>query len=127
MPTPNCMRLCRIHLFCWVMVSLSGCANTTHMALYQNTNLGLKGGLNPQNSNVSVKIGFSREFISVIPKVQHEDPAVEHPQEAGSVFAASRVDIQGLNVPEIEEIIVTGDAAVEFARSKEGHDAVKIP
>lgn len=95
-----------------------GCANTSHMALYQNTVLGVNGAVNPDNSNVHLKVGFSRDFITVIPKVKREDGEMQ----AGSVFATSRTNVKGLNIPEVDEVIITGDAAARFAKTKDGHE-----
>ena len=102
---------------------LCGCANTSHMALYQNTVLGVNGAVNPENSNVHVKVGFSREFITIIPKVANPDPTnPEVEKEAGSVFATSRTNVSGLNIPEVDEVIITGTAAHKFAATQAGHE-----
>ena len=47
-----------------------GCANVSHMVLYQNTNLGLKGSVSPSTGNTSIKVGFERDFLTILPKVK---------------------------------------------------------
>lgn len=109
-------------VFC-LGAAISGCANTSHMALYQNTVLGVNGAVNPENSNVHLKVGFSRDFVTIVPKVEDPDPNTpEVKKEAGSVFATSRINVKGLGIPEVDEVIITGTAAHRFAASKAGHE-----
>ena len=89
-----------------------GCANTTHMYLVQETQLGLQGSINPQNNNVKLRIGYGRKLATIIPKVQiNQDAQGPDRFEAGSVFVSSSADFEGLHIPEVDEIIATGKAA----------------
>jgi hypothetical protein len=96
-----------------------GCANVSHALVYQDTTLGINGGASPQNGNINLKIGFQRNFASVVPKVKNPNPnSPDAPDvEAGSVFAASRYSVKGLQLPDIDEFIVTGDAAAELGKA----------
>lgn len=101
-------------------LALVSCANVSHMLLYQDTNLGIKGGYNPETSNVSLHIGFRRNFVTLVPKVNHDmsgDPA-KADLESASVFSASSMTLRGLAVPDIDEMVVTGDAAVALGGTK---------
>ncbi len=92
-----------------------GCANPSHAVLYQQTTLGVNAGTNPETGNFKLRVGFKREFAAVIPKVvlpaDPNNPEAGEKIEAGSTFSASRYSVKGLQIPEVEEFIVTGDAA----------------
>ena len=88
---------------------ISACANTSHMLVYQHTNFGLNAGVNPQSGNLHVRIGHRQDFACVIPKVKDETSGTI---KAGSSYVASRVRVHGpLQVPDIAEIVATGNAA----------------
>ena len=106
----------------------AGCANVSHLVLYQNTNLGLKGSVSPQTGNTSIKFGFDRQFLTIVPKVKIDNQANNNPNEtqtleAADVFSASRVNVRGLFVPDVEELILTGDAAKKYANSDSARKA----
>jgi hypothetical protein len=88
------------------------------MLLYTDTSLGIKGGLNPETNTVSMHVGFRRNFATIVPKVQEvENGQPTGEMEAASVYSASRVALHGLHVPDVEEMVVTGDAAEALGQS----------
>ena len=99
-------------------LSLSACANVSHMLLYQDTSLGIKGGLNPETNTANIHVGFRRNFATIVPKVQPTvNGAPAGDMEAASVYSASNMVIRGLQVPDIDEIVVTGDAAAALGKT----------
>ena len=110
-----------------VLLGSAACANVSHLVLYQNTNLGLKGTVSPQTGNTSIKVGFDREFLAILPKIKVDNPDGTQVLEAGTVFSASRVNVRGLNVPDVEELILTGDAAKIYARTPDARKAFESP
>src|SRR4051794_3050422 len=98
---------------CLCAAALCGCANVSHMLLYTDTSLGIKGGLNPETNSVSMHVGFRRNFATIVPKVrvvaENGQPTGE--MEAASVYSTSKIGLHGLHVPDVDEMVVTGDAA----------------
>jgi hypothetical protein len=99
---------------------LSGCANSTHMFMAQETNLGLVGSVSPQTGNVKVDIGYHRWLATVIPKVNNIQPDGTENEVAGSVFIASHGGFHYLDIPEISDLVATGTAANNLASTGEG-------
>jgi hypothetical protein len=91
-----------------------GCANSTHMFLVQQTQLGLAGSVNPQNNSAKIVIGYHRTIATVIPKVDRSPDATAADStnmDAGSVLVASRASFRYLHIPELDEFVATGGAA----------------
>ncbi len=97
---------------------LAGCANVPHAVLYQETTLGVSAGTNPESGNLKVRVGFKRDFASITPKVR-TTPGDDTTIDAGSTFVASRYSVKGLDIPEVEEVMVTGEAAASLGKSPE--------
>jgi hypothetical protein len=108
---------------CLCAVALCGCANVSHMLLYTDTSLGIKGGLNPETNTVSMHVGFRRNFATIVPKVQEvENGKPTGEMEAASVYSTSKMALHGLHVPDVEEMVVTGDAADALGQSSAALD-----
>lgn len=109
---------------CLCTLALYGCANVSHMLLYTDTSLGIKGGLNPETNTVSMHVGFRRNFATIVPKVrepaENGEPTGE--MEAASVYSTSKMGLHGLHVPDVEETVVTGDAAYALGLSPNALD-----
>ena len=113
----NSVKSChRWHSLLLLSVAVSGCANSSHLLIYQHTNLGLNSGINPQTGNLHVRIGLRRDFACVIPKVTMKNQDTDTQDiKAASSYVVSRVRIRGpLEVPDIAEIIATGKAAAQM-------------
>ena len=109
---------CLAPLLAAAALAFGACANVTHTMLYQDSNLGIKGGYNPETSNIAIHVGFRRNFATIVPKVNHDLTGTAEDLDAASVYNASTMVVRGLSVPDIDEITVTGDAAVALASSK---------
>jgi hypothetical protein len=117
--------LARVGLFLSA-IALSACANVSHMLLYQDTSLGIKGGLNPETNTASIHVGFRRNFATIVPKVKEtENGQPTGEMEAASVYSASKMVIRGLQLPDIDETVVTGDAAYALGQSADALDPFK--
>lgn len=97
-------------------IAFSGCANSSHLLIYQHTNFGLNSGINPQSGNLHVRIGLRRDFACVIPKITMNNQETGTDDiKAASSYVVSRVRVHGpLEVPDIAEIIATGKAAAQM-------------
>lgn len=106
------------------LVALTGglmsCANTSHLLVYQHTNLGLNAGASPQSGNVHARVGLRREFACIVPKVQTPQNEKDPKIEAASSYVASRVKITNIyRSPEIDEVIATGEAASQLGEKSD--------
>jgi hypothetical protein len=103
-------------------LSFSSCNNISHVLVYQHSNVGFCSGLNPQTNNVHVRLGIRQEVAALIPKVDHnltDDPKATDP-DAASTYIAMRVNVDNpFATPEVNELIATGQAAVNIASDKE--------
>lgn len=99
-------------------LSFSSCNNISHVLVYQHSNVGFCSGLNPQTNNVHVRLGIRQEVAALIPKVDHnitDDPKATDP-DAASTYIAMRVNVDNpFATPEVNELIATGQAAVNVA------------
>jgi hypothetical protein len=111
--------LCSSVMVCGV----TSCTNSTHLLLYQHSNLGMNTGVNPANQNVHVRIGARSQFAAVVPKYvdtfKGQDgtaltTADGEPQfEAASAYFGSRFRVTSIwQIPEAAQVLVTGQAAV---------------
>jgi len=108
-------------LLCGVAaLAFCSCANVSHMLLYHDRHLGIKGGVNPETNNVAINVGYRSNFASIIPKVEPDPVNAPKTYEAASVYSSSRIVIRGLGVPDVEELTATGDAAVAVGKSADG-------
>jgi hypothetical protein len=107
------------------LVALTGglmsCANTSHLLVYQHTNLGLNAGASPQSGNIHARVGLRREFACIVPKVKTPQNEEDTPKiEAASSYVASRVKITSVfKSPEIDEVIATGMAASQLGEKND--------
>ncbi len=131
-----------IHLTCIASAAVIGssCTNSSHLLLYQHSNMGMNTGINPANQNVHVRIGVRSEFAAVVPKYKkkEEEPAPgqttkpEPNYEAASAYFGSRFRVSSIwQIPEAAEVLVTGQAAVIAAsngrlRLAAGHDQPQV-
>lgn len=110
----------------------ASCTNSSHLLLYQHSNLGMNTGINPANQNVHVRIGARSEFAALIPKYkvrQAEGVKTSEPNfEAASAYFGSRFRVTSIwKIPEAAQVLVTGNAAVIAAsggrlKLEENHD-----
>lgn len=106
------------------IASLTSCQNSSHLLLYQQANLGLNAAINPSTQNLHVRIGLRREFGAIVPKYEMEPnpdtPGIPDPHEkkAASAYFGSRARITSpWRVPEVAEVMATGDAAIAAAQA----------
>lgn len=113
------------------MICLSAsCTNSSHLLVYQHSNLGLNTGINPANQSVHVRIGVRNEVVAIVPKyvIPPKGTEVEKKFEAASAYFGTRFRINSIwEVPEAAEVLATGNAAVLAAskgrlRLTKGHD-----
>lgn len=115
---------CKIGLIAiCAIASLTSCQNSSHLLLYQQSNLGLNAAINPSTQNLHVRIGLRREFGAIVPKYEMEadsetlgipDP---HEKKAASAYFGSRARITSpWRVPEVAEVMATGEAATIAAK-----------
>lgn len=103
---------------------LCGCQNSSHLILYQQSSLGLNSAIDPATQNLHVRIGLRREFGAIIPKYEKEDGKNE--KQAASAYFGSRARITGpFRVPEVAEVMATGEAATIAARAGNAMDFAK--
>ena len=106
-----------------ILFGVTSCTNSTHLLLYQHSNLGMNTGVNPANQNVHVRIGARSQFAAVVPKYvdtyKGKDGAAQatangEPQfEAASAYFGSRFRVTSIwKIPEAAQVLVTGQAAV---------------
>lgn len=105
-------------------VSISGCANTSHVVVYQHSNFGLNAGMNPATQSIHVRLGMRNEFAIITPKLEY-DTTVEKMDPSGNVttvpakgyhaassYVATRFRVKDpFKAPEVAEIVATGKAA----------------
>lgn len=109
----------------------TSCTNSSHLLVYQHSNLGMSTGINPANQSVHVRIGVRNQVVAIVPKyaIEPEDGRKKK-FEAASAYFATRFRINSIwEVPEAAEVLATGNAAVLVAskgklKLKEGHDDV---
>ena len=100
------------------LIFLAACANVSHVVIYQDNQLGIKGSYSSDTNSGTLVIGYRNKFASLIPKV---DPAVTGSDyQAASVYAGSQMVVHGLGVPDVDEITATGQAAIYVASSSGG-------
>lgn len=105
--------------------TLTSCSNSSHLLLYQQSNLGLNAGINPSTQNLHVRIGLRRQFGAIIPKYTtgETNPDGTQTNKAASAYFGSRARITGpFRVPEVAEVMATGAAAVIAAKSGKALD-----
>lgn len=106
--------------------SLSSCQNSSHLILYQQSNLGLNAAVDPATQNLHVRIGLRREFGAIVPK--YEDDAKPGDKQAASAYFGSRARVTSpFRVPEVAEVMATGDAAIIAAKAGNALDFAKTP
>jgi hypothetical protein len=109
-----------------MICNLSSCANSSHLLLYQQSNLGLNTGMNPSTQNLHVRVGLRREFGAIIPKYSKDEGGFE--TQAASAYFGSRARITSpWRVPEVSEVMATGPAAVIAAKSGKSLDLTSNP
>lgn len=92
---------------------LASCNNISHLLVYQHSNIGFCAGLNPETTNVHVRLGVRQEVATLVPKVEiptgNNDETVKN---AASAYVGMRVKmLSAFAVPEVEEIVASGKAA----------------
>lgn len=108
----------------------TSCTNSSHLLVYQHSNLGLNTGINPANQSVHVRAGVRNEVVAIVPKyvIPPKDGEKENKFEAASAYFGTRFRINSIwEVPEAAEVLATGNAAVLAASKgrltlKAGHD-----
>lgn len=106
-----------------IACGFTSCTNSTHLLLYQHSNLGMNTGVNPANQNVHVRIGARSQFAAVVPKYvdtyKGQDGKAastadrESQFEAASAYFGSRFRVTSIwQIPEAAQVLVTGKAAV---------------
>ena len=109
--------LWQIGLIASALSWLAGCSSPSHLFLYQDSTLGLNGGVNPQTNNVDLHIGYHRDFYMLAPKIATDGSTA---YDAASSYGYSKIVINGLSVPDIDELVATGTAATLMAGSGSG-------
>lgn len=102
--------------------NLTSCSNSSHLLLYQQSNLGLNAGINPSTQNLHVRVGLRRQFGAIVPKYALVETdvngTVTTTNKAASAYFGSRARITSpFRVPEVAEVMATGRAAVIAAQS----------
>jgi hypothetical protein len=113
---------------------MTSCTNSSHLLLYQHSNLGLNTGINPANQSIHVRVGVRSEFAAVVPKYvkKQTDLKAKKDFEAASAYFGSRFRVSSIwKIPEAAEVLVTGQAAVIAAskgrlRLKENYDKPEV-
>ncbi len=105
------------------MLFATACSNSSHLLLYQQSNLGLNAGLNPATQNLHVRVGLRRQFGAIVPK--YAVGAEGERNQAASAFFGSRARVSHpFRVPEVAEVMATGRAAVIAAQGGNALDFV---
>jgi hypothetical protein len=92
--------------------NLASCSNSSHLLLYQQSNLGLNAGVNPSTQNIHVRVGLRREFGAIVPKYTIDKDG-KATNQAASAYFGSRARVKSpFRVPEVAEVMATGPAAV---------------
>lgn len=92
---------------------LASCNNISHLMVYQHSNIGFCAGLNPETTNVHVRLGIRQEVATLVPKVAVPVAGKDKPENnAASSYVGMRVKmLSAFDVPEVEEIVASGAAA----------------
>ncbi|HEY1050766.1 MAG TPA: hypothetical protein VGE39_13445 [Prosthecobacter sp.] len=115
------MKLPRLACLILVSMAASSCNNTSHLLVYQHTNVGFCAGINPETSNVHVRLGIREENVIVAPKIEKDCD-----KTAASAFVATRVNVKSVfGTPEVNELVATGQAADNIARDPKSLDPFK--
>ena len=108
----------RTRLLCGCVAPiLAGCANVSHVMICNDTHLGIKGGLSPATNCSSISIGYRNRFATVIPKIDRSLDPTHSDFDAASVLMGNHAVLHGLDVPDVEEIVATGQTAIEIAKN----------
>jgi hypothetical protein len=107
---------------------LCGCQNSSHLLLYQQSSLGLNAAVNPSTQNLHARIGLRREFGAIVPKYEKtKDDGTTENQAASSYFGSRTRITSPFRVPEVAEIMATGEAATIAARAGNAMNFAKTP
>ena len=119
----------RITIPLLAVLLLASCQNSSHLIVYQHSNLGFNVGVNPETSNVHVRLGLRQEVGTIVPKVdlsdeeggqEQSEPGVRKTKRfnAASAYAAVRMNTREIYMaPEVNEIVASGQAAINLASS----------
>lgn len=113
------MRLLHLLAFTAPICLLASCNNISHLLVYQHSNVGFCAGLNPETSNVHVRLGIRQECGTMVPKVMVPKAGTDTKEAtAASAYVGMRVTVRSaFAVPEVEEIVASGLAAENVART----------
>ena len=104
-------------LFCQTVAALLSisCTNSSHLLVYQHSNVGLNTGINPANQSIHARIGVRSEVAAIVPKyeIKGANKTEEGKYEAASAYFGTRFRVNSIwEVPEAAEVLTTGNAAV---------------
>jgi len=95
-----------------IVTMLGGCeANQLYMGT--KTVVGVNAGVNPDQTNGWLVVGYDRTFAAVVPR-SVDDPTTGR-QEAMASLVCSRVAVRGITLKQYRESIATGKAAEDFS------------
>lgn len=104
-----------------ILTGFTSCQNSSHLLLYQQSSLGLNAAVNPTTQNLHVRIGLRREFGAIVPKYERDDDSGE--KQAASAYFGSRARVTSpFRVPEVAEVMATGEAATLAAQAGDALD-----
>lgn len=95
---------------------LPGCeANQLYLA--HRAVVGINAGVNPEQTEGTLLIGYDRAFATVIPRSVPVDPTKGGGNDAMSALVCSELAVDGITVRRYTESLATGLAAVKFAKA----------
>ena len=99
-----------------VLALLPGCeANQLYLA--HRTVVGINAGVNPEQTDGTLLIGYDRAFATIIPRSVPSDPAKGSSNDAMSALVCSELAVEGITVRRYTESVATGQAAINFAKA----------
>ena len=97
-----------------IVTMLGGCdANQLYMG--SKTVGGVNAGVNPDQTNGWLVVGYDRTFAAVVPR-SVDDPTTGR-KEAMASLVCSRVAVKGITLKQYRESIATGKAAEDFSEA----------
>lgn len=111
-------------LLTFALVTLSGCA-TNNLYVAHDTVIGLNAKLSDTRQQGSLVIGYDRDYVTMIPKsvtVVDDNGVVK--KDAMASIGCNRVQVQGAQLVEYRDFVITGDAAIALAKDLSGDTKV---
>lgn len=104
--------------------TLSGCA-TNNLYVAHDTVIGLNAKLSDTRQQGSLVIGYDRDYVTIIPKsVTIPDGKGGVKKDAMASLGCNRVQVQGAQLVEYRDFVITGDAAIALAKKLNGDTKV---